>query len=70
MLEPGCGQQNGHQEDEQVEEGEQVVPEDNGCKCACVGVVFCSSIYIASFPGPRLFRLHEGKSQGLVSKVT
>ena len=25
---------------------------------------------IASFPGLRLFRLREGKSQGLVSKVT
>ena len=25
---------------------------------------------VASFPGLLLFRLHEGKSQGLVSKVT
>ena len=25
---------------------------------------------LGSFPGPRLFRLHEGKSQGLVTKVT
>ena len=24
-------------------------------------------LYVASFPGPRLFRLHEGKSQGLGS---
>ena len=36
MLEPGCGQQSRHQEDEQVEEGEQVIPEDNGCRWAGV----------------------------------
>ena len=32
--------------------------------------VYLLTVIIASFPGPLLFRLHEGKSQGLVSKVT
>ena len=60
MLEPGCGQQSRDQEDEQVDEGEQVVAEDDGCRRA--GVHGCcishrhyyyaySSIYIAWIPG-------------------
>ena len=39
------------------------------CNVRCC-TVRTSGRIVASSPGPRLFRLHEGKSQGLVSKVT
>ena len=68
-----------HQKDKDIEYNESLmVGGEMGCffigvKCTYYNVyaINCSlAIPVASFPGPRLFQWHEGKSQGLVSKVT